>query len=523
MSASSVSVQKNDSPQWLSRMPPEEASLFSLLIPCLFPNPSASQIKKSKKYIPIVFQNEKGETIAEYLYAPVLKMLGLSAEIFMTEEDSKKRLETVKKALQGLSESQQKIIADYRTIFQLYLENRNRPDVVRIQKSFLAELIFEVHKHEISIVSRRITFCEKKFNFFRDANGKLVLVGPSVKLLGIGATSTVKQHSVISHGGILKAVKKSDPKRYGKTNWQKTKDTRAVEQCNAILMNEHKILVRLYHDEEKKIHPGVIGPNELTYSVQKPKISTWKTYLLQESYCGNLEEFMKKERGGVSNDALLSGILQLLKGLVLLKNKKVLHGDIKKENILYNYDEKLDFFIADFGGSLLADELSQSGIKKSNGLGTICSPCNISRDDAVALQIAATAMNFSEWSAIHYARDLAAVGIVAYLILAQIDEYDLVYYSSAGCPKVNFKAIVRDVMKEKLSAAGFESDRLVDFLLKMMHPDWSMRITAESAVEELQSIIENPTPDPEPAESAVEEVQSIIENPTPAPEPAEKE
>ena len=76
-----------------------------------------------------------------------------------------------------------------------------------------------------------------------------------------------------------------------------------------------------------------------------------KRYLVMEYLnCGNLDQLMQRNNGmGLPIKQVQSLFRDLLNGLKYLKEKRIIHGDIKPENLLLTSDGRL--VISDFGVS----------------------------------------------------------------------------------------------------------------------------------------------------------------------------
>ena len=92
-------------------------------------------------------------------------------------------------------------------------------------------------------------------------------------------------------------------------------------------------------------------------------------YIVSELCCSNIEEYLNKKKKAFSVEEIKELLLDLNKGLKVMYEKKVIHGDIKPSNILLSFNNnnmnKVCLKISDFGLSNLYKEniISKSRIK----------------------------------------------------------------------------------------------------------------------------------------------------------------
>ena len=94
-------------------------------------------------------------------------------------------------------------------------------------------------------------------------------------------------------------------------------------------------------------------------------------YIISELCHLNIEEYLKKRKKGLLIEEIKELLIDLNKGLKVMYENKIIHGDIKPSNILLSFNNnnvnKVCFKISDFGLSKLYKE---NIISKSRIIGT---------------------------------------------------------------------------------------------------------------------------------------------------------
>ena len=76
-------------------------------------------------------------------------------------------------------------------------------------------------------------------------------------------------------------------------------------------------------------------------------------YIISELCCSNLAEYLNKRKKAFSVEEIKELLLDLNKGLKVMYENKIIHGDIKPSNILLSFNNndvnKVCFKISDFG------------------------------------------------------------------------------------------------------------------------------------------------------------------------------
>ena len=120
------------------------------------------------------------------------------------------------------------------------------------------------------------------------------------------------------------------------------------EQNNKLFSSELEILELLYLRFNKRKNEELFT---LFYNDNEFRNFNYITFKL---YCGNLYQDRKRIRDSSINDKIII-IKDVLNALLFLTNEspKIIHGDIKPENILFKSDDSFHIVLGDFGLSVI--------------------------------------------------------------------------------------------------------------------------------------------------------------------------
>ena len=166
---------------------------------------------------------------------------------------------------------------------------------------------------------------------------------------------------------------------------------------------------------------------------------------------------------------------QILGGVSFLHNKKVIHGDIKLENVVYFCDNQQPFGkrfeIIDFGLSLQVQQGADA---------VVC------KDPGGSNAYAAPELLWEQSRVCTYANDLWAVGIIYYILLQTLDPH--FPWEKASLNEDKFKNYL----------AAFDSDTPLPgfrrasngLMYELLHPCYLERVSAQDAVTKLETQME---------------------------------
>lgn len=231
------------------------------------------------------------------------------------------------------------------------------------------------------------------------------------------------------------------------TNFLKVKINKYV--CN----DEIKICNLLQENESEY----VIGMKEI---IDTDKLS----YFIYEYYeSENLLEYMNKLKTNINSDDMKSIIIQISKSLKHIHNLKIIHCDIKLENILINKDKKIK--LIDFD---LARLCSEKLYMSKNIIGT----CNYISPESNDVNI--YSVNSDIWS----------FGILIYfLIMKQFPYIPNIHCISHLLLTNKYKHMDFDSLADKKDIYG----NIIDLVKKML----SYRDTDRSDINEIISTVSN--------------------------------
>lgn len=133
------------------------------------------------------------------------------------------------------------------------------------------------------------------------------------------------------------------------------------------------------------------------------------SYLITEYIDGlDLYEFIKKTKtDNISNDLILNIALELCLALINLKKQKIIHCDLKPDNIIINkYNKPI---IIDFDSAILNDTNICTNINKKN----------------ITFTYSYQPPEFYKYNIINYDSDVWALGCILYILITKQHPFDL--------------------------------------------------------------------------------------------------
>lgn len=178
-------------------------------------------------------------------------------------------------------------------------------------------------------------------------------------------------------------------------------------------------------------------------------------FILQELRCGDiLDEVLRQ--GGLAEAHAKQVVQQLLQALVHLhRDRSIIHGDVKPENILCGQALD-DLQLADFGSAIVqgSHPLPSTDMALSMGTALYASP-EVHRAEPVS-----------------FASDMWSVGVVTYVLLSGCFPF-----SSKEDSQVHQPSFASDPWTSRVAASGHE------FIMALLQHEPTQRLTAEEALQ----------------------------------------
>jgi hypothetical protein len=417
---------------WLDQVYPENRELLSPLQACVYERISIKQQNKKdphgyKKYYPLTIFTTGRNHRTVYIYKAALRFLRIPQHKMEQKRRSSERYQYVAHKLKKLSQESKWKLELFHPIFKEYTANERivgqlRPaDVNPTFPSYNKRILVQLFLESIQNMSRFIRY--KTFTQPMTPEDKLLhtttwkrsegtfsasiergtvsIISPIAAHVGQG--SYCAAYRVFNYTlGRVQVLVTPQFTEHPTTDDEEFRNTRKVKHS----MHSIKI-INLIHQNKLGYLPGIVdAPSAVLTLLQNDSTTIYQEMVMTE-YSYPLDEYcFSSENPTYPPSILLNGIRQLFEGLNFLRTAKIIHGDIKPENIFVKGNGC--FSIADFGGSLL-----QSKAKRDleNVVQTSFTADCLNGKDLVAL--VKTTMNgrLSEWAKIGYARDLAAVAL----------------------------------------------------------------------------------------------------------------
>ncbi len=190
----------------------------------------------------------------------------------------------------------------------------------------------------------------------------------------------------------------------------------------------------------------------------------------------------------------ISGFYQTLCGLATLEEKKIIHGDIKPQNVLCNeeQDKTWTFDISDLGGARHIDSIDFGSVEyRLNPMG-VFSDAYVPAGDVAGIKAAAKKGDRDRYLKLQQKRDVFALGASFYEFLTGSNPFDYPNghadvegaFVNRGTP-----AFFLDNVREK----GFSED-VVGLFEKMFDPDPDKRCSGTEAKAMMEDIIRSEYP-----------------------------
>ena len=237
------------------------------------------------------------------------------------------------------------------------------------------------------------------------------------------------------------------------------KKTDACEVRKKLLENEVRILQLLHH------HPNIIR-------LESVKTTKENYYLVMEyANGGNLDKCLKKykeiNKKYFSEEVIQYFMRQIIDALKYIHEKKIIHRDLKLDNIMINYNNdidkknfnilKTDIKIIDFGASVQGDKAT-----------TIVGTVRYMPPDLLQKISNCTAIRLNKEEAYTQAVDIWSIGTACYeMLMGQIIEYSN-----------NPKEVLKKINNGLYAIPSKISRELSSFLSSMFQPNPNKRLSA---------------------------------------------
>jgi|GEM_PF-6381708 len=249
---------------------------------------------------------------------------------------------------------------------------------------------------------------------------------------------------------------------------------------DASVQEEAKIDVKNEFDMLNEMHSkgnlwGIQAKPTRFFKILRNDVSEICGYL-GKLYNGDYFQHIKKPTN--FSDEKLFEFHQLLCGLKHLKERGILHGDIKPANILVKSDGQTTFVhIADMGGARKATDISPSRSFTHT-------PAFLAGIDVQALD--SNLNNKDEWIKVREASDVFAMGTVLYKSLEGDNEFPYQLYKN-GHPLCAINSPYREMTNDAPT-------EIKDLIKQMLDRDYMKRPSATDAFETLNKYISEKNP-----------------------------
>ena len=275
-------------------------------------------------------------------------------------------------------------------------------------------------------------------------------------MIKLGSYITEKKLGEGSFGVVYLTRKEGDSKKYA----TKELDREEIDSSEAkkYLINEIRILQSLEH------------PNIVKFIDLK---KTKKHYYIMMEFCNggelskNLEKYMMKNGTAFPEELVQHFMRQIIGAFKYIHGKKIIHRDVKLDNILLHFDNEEDknnlnlmkaqVKIIDFGFSCIYDELKKS---------ILGSPINM---DPLILKKLTDSSGVTRELGYDMSADIWSIGTICYEMLIGKSAFD----------SQDMKELSEKVEKGKYTVPTNISAELVSFLNGMLQYEGKSRLTAE--------------------------------------------
>ncbi len=499
-------------PHWLLLLKEEERERFKFLIPCIFTELTEKQKLTTRKYFPLILplpEKERSESLENtptdlqssavepetiYIYFHSLKLLGIEPSQIPDKYDNARLYNIVNLALKNLTHTQKVTLTSFHPIF---IHTIMALQEIKLHPTETYLNCPPCTKQNITkVVHDNFSFMEKfgKKNLKMPSSFKTIRLTAYMLKRKSGYQLVIDQNEQVGRGTYSHAVKAFDCNTGRSIILKKPKLGSCITNARIIreVLNhrEKEIMIQklLYGGDLKDaIHPGIVS-KLLARFFNDSMVPYYET--LEERYLGNLEDVLFNTHKGspykshFTLNQMIKGFKQLIQGLIVLKSLRILHGDIKSDNIYFKINEGgLNFYLGDFGGS---DTEETVNIEDKNYLGTISAPISINPRDHEQMKIAAKKNDKEMWLRIHYAKDLTGIGLSMFeLITNNPFEYDKGLFKDHN---LNLSFATPTFIKNELRSQGFDHERLVELFTKMLHNEWEQRPSLEEVLHDLENI-----------------------------------
>ncbi len=256
-------------------------------------------------------------------------------------------------------------------------------------------------------------------------------------------------------------------------------------KARADVLNEIELLQFIHQD---KIRPGIQAPAHVVSKISGTQ--TEKVGMLGKEYDGSGVAIVTSknsegnwDRRGLPNLLLAYGAYQLLQGLEGLHDIGIVHGDIKPDNCLVDYenweDDGTTWVLADLGGAERIDAIDMQKAKDAP-IGVVTAPYVSRTDEALAEKSAASA-DKQQYIESKMKRDVFALGQTICEMLSLTRPYalddEMRPRTSEGFT-LEFEKIFSDLFTEEDEE---HPAVLLDVLKGMCDPNPETRLTAAEA------------------------------------------
>jgi hypothetical protein len=545
-----VSVRTCSSHIWLDHVRDEDKEWMGYLKPCTYPENDVTPDHRDKrlrshpsqplKYQPLFFPTISGVDEKVYIYVRAFSLLGMTVEEADSAFISPALYSLLKTKVLGLKNFQKESLKLFEPIFENYrLRGRfktseayqffsSRPNTIKYNKKDLVFIVLEaLRQFSFEIISSNAskrepvsqaevmmttTSSDKRFNkhlksveiilingakyYARLSKGQLIVISNQIEKLGEGFTSNV--FKVFNYStGFFQVLK------FPNENVRSQHD----------ILNEIKIVKHLYQGVSDRVLPGILDRHQTTFSFRKcgiPRVlslGTFYPYILSNF----LDPVESSKFPPLTFLHLIEGYKELLQGLRYIHTRKILHGDIKPDNVFVKSWIPLKMGIGDFGGSVIEDEVK---LDSNRFWGTTLSKSYFSSSDCMAMAQLCEQQNIKDWISVHKARDVVAVLITGLdlfskrgmceennlKILTHTQQFKLLEMAKNSSIEhkqllahifsllLDLSKLDRAFIAQKLGKMGVEHPKLIDFFESGLKEDWSLRPSLDVLIDKLAQI-----------------------------------
>lgn len=346
-------------------------------------------------------------------------------------------------------------------------------------------------------------------------------VGVGINCIGVlsnkGLEITTTWNQTIGTGFYSRALKSCN---YLRGEFQVYKESNLEVNGQDHVHNEVRILKIIYSGISENKLPGILerpiavftfpDPTDPSRVYQEPVLN-----LYPQAIRRYLHRSVTPDNPLLTLQNLLSGAIQLFQGLRHLEERKILHGDIKLENVLLESENPLVPRLIDFGGCILEDE---APIYCEQFYGETFSPIYFDSSDCLEMVRYAASKQFDKWILVYRARDVA--GMLALLLEVFSKQYidtesengwigsdhvpemtALMQENGIQLPKtvidrlsilLDLRKASREEITKMLKNTGCAHPKLIDLFVSGLQSDWRLRPSVETILNSLIELQSHP-------------------------------